>query len=752
MTTDARPKLLWLRFLRPNLPSFVQLHMQEQELCMGQYFDVTVVRDPECDYQQLCDAHEPDLTILETGVYTGRAEVANIHYSPQVPKLGFVHSDAYCMTRRQALANMAKWDVTAYFGISVSMAEYTPAIADDLFVWPNFVNPELYRDYGNPKVLPVLFTGSQASHYPWRSRIDRLVSRHYPALHSPHWGWSWRKGKPSTAGFLQGEKYAQLLNSAYIAPTCGTIANEVVRKHFEIPATGTCLLTERTAGLEAAGFEDMKNCVFADEHDVLDKLEWLFENPHELAYITSAGKQLVDSRHTIHQRGQVLEWLQAYQQTGPCQKVVQTSPFGPMKMVDAASGEKPGHAAVGGLDRRLLTEGDRHLAAGELAEAQRRYLSCLNYHQPPIPDHTFRMVRCQLHRGQWRSALRTLRELFPSHRSTAAKGFEPDPTEWAWYLIALVCSGKRREAALRAEQFADIHNTDLTRIRRTIATIVGRAPLEPAGRERLSLHQMPPQTDAEWLASLREMLSACGQQKVAEILVDGLTADATTAPRKPQLADSVFEQTLHLQSRLARLEKKVRDRSQRYATKLRKKWAPAPSSLPAGEYAEIVRLVKKEEFDRGVLVGGRCGSWVSQAFVEGMTANPLMPSAVCVGPATSEFAKFHRRHTGPLGCEFRYLAADGRVSAADLEGAGLVVIEQPELLATDARALEQVQLVLVADIDSEAGRACYEALAGGKFCLLAHEPGQGGGYAMLRREVSSQAEESDAVLRIARGA
>ena len=69
------------------------------------------------------------------------------------------------------------------------MAAYTPAIAHSLFVWPNAVDISLYRDYGLPKSIPVLFTGSHAIHYPWRNRINALVSQHYPSLHCPHLGW-----------------------------------------------------------------------------------------------------------------------------------------------------------------------------------------------------------------------------------------------------------------------------------------------------------------------------------------------------------------------------------------------------------------------------------------------------------------------------------------------------------------------------------------------------------------------------------
>ena len=90
-----------------------------------------------------------------------------------------------------------------------------------------------------------------------------------------------------------GADYARLINSSVFVPTCGTIANEVVRKHFEIPGCRTCLVTEKTPGLVAAGFSDMENCVFADEHDVLDKINHLFSNPDIIQSIADQGHSLV---------------------------------------------------------------------------------------------------------------------------------------------------------------------------------------------------------------------------------------------------------------------------------------------------------------------------------------------------------------------------------------------------------------------------------------------------------------------------
>jgi hypothetical protein len=78
--------------------------------------------------------------------------------------------------------------IETYFAIATTAAENTPAISDSLFIWPNFVDPEVYRDYGLWKSIPVLFTGNNTALYPWRQRMVKLISKHHPSLICPHPG------------------------------------------------------------------------------------------------------------------------------------------------------------------------------------------------------------------------------------------------------------------------------------------------------------------------------------------------------------------------------------------------------------------------------------------------------------------------------------------------------------------------------------------------------------------------------------
>ena len=273
-----KPKLLFFQYQYDrHLPEFLLIHAREHVRCLSEFFDVTVI-SRDCDYREMCETHEPDLALFESGVNhptCRRLTITNVRTCSTVPKLGLHNADGFCNARGGFLSDMDHWGIQSFFTISTTTAEHTPEIADQLFVWPNAVNPDVYHDYGQWKSIPVLFTGNANALYPWRRKVLRRVAELFPSLVCPHPGYMPR-GRRSQA--LVGEPYARTINASMIAPACGTVAKEVVRKHFEIPACRCCLLTECSPGLEAAGFVDMQNCIFADERNVVDKLNYLFDH------------------------------------------------------------------------------------------------------------------------------------------------------------------------------------------------------------------------------------------------------------------------------------------------------------------------------------------------------------------------------------------------------------------------------------------------------------------------------------------
>jgi hypothetical protein len=769
MDKHVKPRLLFLRFTRPGLPAYIQLHLKEQVKCLSQFFEVMVIEGGG-DYGRLCDEYQPDLSVFESGVYVGHGEVTNISAHPAIPKLGFCHCDAYCETRKLFISDMARFGVETFFTTSVSLPSYTPSLAENLFVWPNFVDPDLYRDYELPKVVPALFTGSQATHYPWRNRINKLISEYYPSLQCPHSGWF---NARAASRMISGEWYARMINAAWITPTCGTIANEVVRKHFEIPACKACLVTERTPGLEAAGFVDLVNCVFADEADVLDKVEWLFKSPDELQRITEAGYNLVHSRHTIRERDQVFQWFTLQKQLLPQQRVVQLGPFMPMTIVDRNLHLKNGRVMSGGLDRALLAQGDEKLWAGHYDEAEAFYRKCLNYHF--IPEAKFRLVLCCLYKGNGSLALRLVSELIQV--SLKKWKVEPDPIEWAYLIVALLCCGKLREASLRANQFEMLSNPELSHVREVVRMVSNQVrPELPADSQptlRYSVHQLPECKKEEWIERLGRMLRACGQPGLVELMARPATlqdlatggehaADGITRLR-PAVANGQNEGArMEVTGGRKFVRLKVAGYGERVKTWIRKSLQSVPLlairkvigkvELKTGCFLpyqfSVIRydegvlavggLLREENIKSGLMIGAAAGEGKTEAFLEAMGANRNKPRAVCMNFATPGFRKLQVRLANSPSVQCRLISEQDRWPEPDAGDFDVVLIDGSEIGGNiEYDDAHNARFILLDDINAlQSYDFCQTLLADPNYVLLAHNPSHRGGYAIFRRAIN----------------
>ncbi|MBD2309833.1 glycosyltransferase [Chroococcidiopsis sp. FACHB-1243] len=515
-----KPKLVYFQRKYEHIAKFVRLHYQQQVNCLAEFFDVTVINE-DCDYQEICDRYQPEITLFEIGIsawgYT-RLNIQNTSVYPEIPKLGFYHADCFCEARSAFIADIENWGIQTLFSLSVRSAEYMPELGDRIFTWSNFIDPDLYRDYACSKTIPVLFTGSNTSFYPWRQQILKVVSQAYPSLISPHFGYE----EKTAFRMLYGQQYARTINASWFVPACGTIVREVVRKHFEIPACKSCLITEKTPALEAAGFVDMQNCVFADETDVLDKIDYLFQNPEELERITNAGYQLVHSQHTFKQRDQIFQWFNLNKIIKPGQKIIQNNPFGELTLVEEISRIKSMHIINNTVDKILLHQGDEKLWNGKYDEAESLYLCCLNSLIQMLPEPKLRLAICSLYKGNAQQALSWI--LQPIECILVLnKASEPDPVEWAYLIIILLCQGKLSEATERINQFPSLNHPELDRVRWAIEVLNNSEkqvaiPDNNLSNYRISVHQLPKWSFSDWVTNVCTMLKACQQLTFAENL------------------------------------------------------------------------------------------------------------------------------------------------------------------------------------------------------------------------------------------
>lgn len=733
----AKPRLLFFRTTKPDLPDFISLHLAEHVRCLAQFFEVEVISG-DCDYDQICDTFQPDLSLFESGVYADRHNIRHTDAHPEVPKIGFLNADAYCESRARFLSDMAEWGVTTFFTLSVAMAEYTPEIAGRLFVWPNFVDDRIFRDYAEPKIIPVLFTGSQAKHYPWRNRVSQVVSKAYPTMTCPHAGWL---DRGPTSRMMHGESYARLLNSARVVPTCGTIAREVVRKHFEIPAARTCLVAERTASLMAAGFADMENCVFADESDVLDKLDYLFSNPAELARITAAGYGLVHSRHTASQRNELLQWFTLHQRLSAGEQITQPGPFAALEVVQRQEAGN-GYVISGGVDRDLLRRGEVAQQAGRYAMAENLYRRCLSYHLMREP--MLRLTECALATGRPADALKLVKRSI-AQSLEIGQAAEPDPVEWAYYSRALLCAGDVRAAARSAFAFPALHHEELNRMRSALAQlypIASRTALVQADN-RASVHGRRQESPHDWLSGLCQMLTACRQPGLAKLLrsrqrefqsamAATLLAPRTKAAAGPAEKDSPAGPTHPMRAGYRagyRAAYRAKGRLRPWKQRLSRRFLePDAFGRLAGQLAE------QEPVLRAYVLGSSARRNFDRAVSHGFRANPVAPivlysRAAERGATQLASHRFRGRARPGIGAHARR-AVDLDISNGDL----IFVLGEAAAAGLDVAQLDAARVIVIDGISGRSGLAVHQRIAElDGLNLVACDPADGDGYAVYRR-------------------
>jgi hypothetical protein len=515
-----KPKLVFFQQqCDENLPEFLLQHKRDHIKCLSQSFDITVIREPS-DYRQVCDKHEPDITLFESGTpfaSSRRLEITNTRSHPNIPKIGFLHSDPFCMSRSAFISDMSHWCIDTFFSIATTAREHLPAIANNLYTWPNFADTDIYRDYKQWKSIPVLFTGASFALYPWRQKVARLVTPKYPSLVCPHPGHVPIRDQRKA---ISGEQYARLLNAASVVPTCGSIAKEVLRKHFEIPACRTCLITEMSPGLQAAGFVDMHNCVTADEHTILAKLEYLFNHPDKLADITNAGYQLVKDRHTLKHRDQLLQWLNLHSRLKADERIIQLTPFEPLRIMHKSAQLSTSSFTTRGIHLELLRQGDASFLSGDYEHAEMAYLKCANY-IPWMPEPQVKLALCSLHKGRPDDALHWILKPI-TFTLSEYKATDPDPVEWAYFILTLICLGRMKEASGRCKEFSWLHHPELDRIRWAVALLQNDISVEfPKNGDaqiRPSVHQLPILSVGEWSERVTVMLQKCKQISVAKKL------------------------------------------------------------------------------------------------------------------------------------------------------------------------------------------------------------------------------------------
>jgi hypothetical protein len=256
-------------------------------------------------------------------------------------------------------------------------------------------------------------------------------------------------------------------------------------------------------------------------------MDYLFRNRDCLWHIIDAGHELTQSRHTLRQRNEILQWLRLKRQLLPGQRIVQDNPFGPLRVTPCAEEAIASAQVPGSVDRSLLQQARTALWSGHFEDATHLFMKCLNtIVEIPLPEPKLGIALCHLFQGKSADALAWLAGPLECVLVTNDSE-DPDPVEWAYFIVALLCHGELRRAGDCAKRFQWLQHAELERARWLVGAVRGEARPPDATprsqRRRSSVHQMPVVGMEEWRDRVARMLRACDRAAMAERLANAPT-------------------------------------------------------------------------------------------------------------------------------------------------------------------------------------------------------------------------------------
>jgi hypothetical protein len=474
-----------------------------------------------------------------------------------------------------------------------------------------------------------------------------------------------------------------------------------------------------------------------------------------------------------------------------------------LTVVEASSGAGNSHVESNGVHLQLLREGDERLWAGKYQEAEELYLKCLSYMRR-LPEARFRVALCNLYKGSARKANDWIFELI-QYTVAEYKAPDPDPVEWAYYIISLLCLGRADEASKRACEFPALLHPELDRTRWVVNILRHGGTDAPViqdrkGRHRCSIHQLPSRSDTEWLEQLCRMLIAGGQCHVAEAL-RAHSSQKGVATQQSEVGSSAkrrvsstgegdkceswdkgqrlplrnkevlgpFERHL-LYYKFRRKLRNITARVLQRSEAMLGRYCPLSLwGLTNDHFARAIYDIARQEDIRAVLIiGATFGRDTTEALLAGALENKNRPSVFCISDVQQQFislrkapshqaiAKWSRVSSSgspenvPAELEktVRRIKEDNRVDFFDV-----VLIDGSEIhhqLATSNTARREMQAagcVVLDDTNKAPNFYNHDGLLGDpRFVLVDHNPGLRDGYAIFRKIGLLARERGNALL------
>lgn len=221
------------------------------------------------------------------------------------PKYLYI-DDLHWRSKKDMYAQLNNHFKGIFFSYAYCVPRYLPFVKPDQTIWlPAAARDNFVIEFNNHPIEKIILSGQvNRKVYPMRQQLFQLRKR-YPIDVLSHPG----NTTPNKKHDIVYEQYAKYINQYLVAFACCSTRRTpyIVRKFFEIPATGALLLAfdhHVKPQLLELGYIDGENYISVNHKNLPEKIQYVLDpnNRSEIDRIRKNGQELVKSRHMIKHR------------------------------------------------------------------------------------------------------------------------------------------------------------------------------------------------------------------------------------------------------------------------------------------------------------------------------------------------------------------------------------------------------------------------------------------------------------------
>ncbi len=420
-------KLLYIRpAINDSTPSHIRdySYYQRENIFRNQ-FEFILIEDISIDYNEILKKYTPDIVcVYFTPMFQKNVTIQNIDYTSKIPKIAWLPCDGFSTERHNVITfHETVFKPHAYFSTETTYGGIDfKYLGDKMFYFPWNIDKDVFKNYHLEKKYPITLLGNYGLTYAWRTDIFPIIEQEFEY---------YRLQYPKDGKGIYGADFSKIINQSTFAPTCGGYTDALVKKHFEIPASYCCLITEKTEASLQAGFVDMQNCVFVDKDNFREKMSFLLKNPEKVKEITQNSYDFVHQNHADEHRTQLLDWYYLFKQKKENEHIIQPSLFGKLEL--SSDTEKHYHQKENRFTK-LADEANALFWQGNIQDFREKYLWAYNHYLYYSPDILVPLALADICLGKYDEAMQWLKSTLEFE---IQHNFPPNAIEYSLALLSL---------------------------------------------------------------------------------------------------------------------------------------------------------------------------------------------------------------------------------------------------------------------------------------------------------------------------